>query len=277
MKNTQIAILGTGSMGKAILSGLLAAGTSPSNIRVTTKSQASAEAISSTHGIQAAALDSESTANSSTAKDAELVILAVKPNMILETLQEVAAVLKPNCLVVSVAAGITTAAMERQLSGNAAVVRAMPNTPSVVGLGVTGISKGSNVSDEQLDLAVKLFSSVGKVLVVDESKIDALSTISGSGPAYVFYFAEKLITAAKSLGFSDQEASMMVKETFLGSATLLATSSNSPEELREQVTSPNGTTMQATGRFDAADLEKVFIEATEAALARAKELGKVKP
>ena len=277
MKNTQIAILGTGSMGKAILSGLLAAGTSPSNIRVTTKSQASADAITSSHEIQAAALDSDSTANSSTAKDAELVILAVKPVMILETLKEVSAVLKPNCLVVSVAAGITTAAMEQQLSGNAAVVRAMPNTPSVVGLGVTGISKGSKVSDEQLDLAVKLFSSVGKVLVVDESKIDALSTISGSGPAYVFYFAEKLIAAAKSLGFSDSEASMMVKDTFLGSATLLSTSSSSPVELRQQVTSPNGTTMQATGRFDEADLEKVFIEATEAALARAKELGKVKP
>ena len=277
MKNTQIAILGTGSMGKAILSGLLTAGTSPSNIRVTTKSKASAEAISSSLRVQATALETDSTANSSTAKDAELVILAVKPVMILETLKDVEAVLKPNCLVVSVAAGITTAAMEQQLSGNAAVVRAMPNTPSVVGLGVTGISKGSKVSDEQLDLAVKLFSSVGKVLVVDESKIDALSTISGSGPAYVFYFAEKLIAAAKSLGFSDQEASMMVKETFLGSATLLATSSSSPEELREQVTSPNGTTMQATGRFDAADLEKVFIEATEAALARAKELGKVKP
>jgi pyrroline-5-carboxylate reductase len=197
--------------------------------------------------------------------------------MILETLSEVAAVLKPDCLVVSVAAGITTAAMEEQLSGNAAVVRAMPNTPSVVGLGVTGISNGSNVSAKQLDLAVELFSSVGKVLVVDESKIDALSTISGSGPAYVFYFAEKLITAAKSLGFSEQEASLMVKETFLGSATLLATSSSSPEELRQQVTSPNGTTMQATGRFDAADLERVFIESTEAALARAKELGRVKP
>ena len=277
MKNTQIAILGTGSMGKAILSGLLTAGTSPSNIRVTTKSKASAEAISSSLRVQATALETDSTANSSTAKDAELVILAVKPVMILETLKDVAAVLKPNCLVVSVAAGITTAAMEQQLSGNAAVVRAMPNTPSVVGLGVTGISKGSKVSDDQLDLAVKLFSSVGKVLVVDESKIDALSTISGSGPAYVFYFAEKLIAAAKSLGFSDQEASMMVKDTFLGSATLLATSPSSPEELRQQVTSPNGTTMQATGRFDAADLEKVFIEATEAALARAKELGKVKP
>lgn len=276
MENTQIAILGTGSMGKAILSGLLAAGTSPANIRVTTKSQASADAISSSHGIEATALESDSTSNSLIAKDADLVILAVKPVMILETLKEISAVLNPSSLVVSVAAGITTAAMEQQLSGNAAVVRAMPNTPSVVGLGVTGISKGSNVSDVQLDLAVKLFSSVGKVLVVDESKIDALSTISGSGPAYVFYFAEKLITAAKSLGFSDSEASMMVKETFLGSATLLATSTSSPEELRQQVTSPNGTTMQATGRFDAADLEKVFIEATEAALARAKELGKVK-
>ena len=277
MENTQIAILGTGSMGKAILSGLIASGSSAANVRVTTKSQASADAITSGHGIQAVAMESESTANSSTAKDADIVILSVKPNMILETLKEIAASLKPNCLVVSVAAGITTKAMEEQLSGHAAVVRAMPNTPSVVGLGVTGISKGSKVSDEQLDLAVKLFSSVGKVLVVDESKIDALSTISGSGPAYVFYFAEKLIAAAKSLGFSDSEASMMVKDTFLGSATLLATSSSSPVELRQQVTSPNGTTMQATGRFDEADLEKVFIEATEAALARAKELGKVKP
>ena len=277
MENKQIAILGTGSMGKAILSGLLAAGTSPANVRVTTKSQVSADAIASSHGIQATAFESNSAVNSLAAKDADLVILAVKPNMIVETIKEIAAALKPNCLVVSVAAGITTAAMEQELSGQVAVVRAMPNTPSVVGLGVTGISKGSNVTDQQLDLAIKLFSSVGKVLVVDESKIDALSTISGSGPAYVFYFAEKLITAAKSLGFSEQEASLMVKETFLGSATLLATSSSSPQELRQQVTSPNGTTMQATGRFDAADLEKVFIEATEAALARAKELGKVKP
>ena len=277
METKQIAILGTGSMGKAILSRLLAAGTGPANVRVTTKSKASAEAIAASHGIKATALESDSAANSSAAKDSDLVILAVKPNMILETLKDIASALKPGCLVVSVAAGITTAAMEGQLSGNAAVVRAMPNTPSVVGLGVTGISKGSKVTDQQLDLAVKLFSNVGKVLVVDESKIDALSTISGSGPAYVFYFAEKLITAAKSLGFSEQEASLMVKETFLGSATLLATSSSSPEELRQQVTSPNGTTMQATGRFDAADLERVFIEATEAALARAKELGKVKP
>jgi pyrroline-5-carboxylate reductase len=277
METKQIAILGTGSMGKAILAGLIQSGTKPANIRVSTKTQASADAIFSVHGVEAISLEKDSAANTSAVKDAELVILAVKPNLILETLKAVATELKPGSLVVSVAAGITTEAMEEVLGGQVAVVRAMPNTPSVLGLGVTGISAGSNVSKDQLELAVKLFSSVGKVLVVDESKIDALSTISGSGPAYVFYFAEKLITAAKSLGFSDQEASLMVKETFLGSATLLATSASSPEELRQQVSSPNGTTMQATGRFDAADLEKVFIEATEAALARAKELGRIKP
>jgi pyrroline-5-carboxylate reductase len=264
-------------MGTAILAGLLDSGTKPANIRVTTKTQASADAISSGKGVQAIALEKEASANAVSTADADLVILAVKPNLILETLSEISTNLKPDSLVVSVAAGITTAAMEEVLAGKAAVVRAMPNTPSVLGLGVTGISRGSNVSELQLELAVKLFSSVGKVLVVDESKIDALSTISGSGPAYVFYFAEKLIVAAKSLGFSDSEASLMVKETFLGSATLLASSSSTPEELRQQVTSPNGTTMQATGRFDAADLERVFIEATEAALARAKELGKMKP
>jgi pyrroline-5-carboxylate reductase len=277
METNQIAILGTGSMGKAILAGLVQSGTKPTKIRVTTKTQESADAISSAQGVEAISLEKDAAANAAAVKDAELVILAVKPNLILETLKIVATDIKPGSLVVSVAAGITTKAMEEVLGGQVAVVRAMPNTPSVLGLGLTGISAGSNVSKEQLELAVKLFSSVGKVLVVDESKIDALSTISGSGPAYVFYFAEKLITAAKSLGFSDQEASLMVKETFLGSATLLATSPSSPEELRQQVTSPNGTTMQATGRFDKADLEKVFIEATEAALARAKELGKVKP
>jgi pyrroline-5-carboxylate reductase len=114
------------------------------------------------------------------------------------------------------------------------------------------------------------------VLVVDEEKINALSTISGSGPAYVFYFAEKLMNAARKMGFSEKEANLMVRSTFLGSATLLAVSSDSPETLRAQVTSPNGTTMQATARFDEADLERVFIEATEAALARAIELGKNK-
>jgi pyrroline-5-carboxylate reductase len=178
-------------------------------------------------------------------------------------------------MVISVAAGITTSAMEKLVETSVAVVRAMPNTPSVLGLGLTGISRGSQVSDQQLDQASKLFETVGKVLVVPEDKIDSLSTISGSGPAYVFYFAEKLIAAAIKLGFTQQEAELMVKETFLGSSTLLADSNLSAQELRSQVSSPNGTTMQATAVFDQANLEKIFSEATQAALARAIELGRI--
>jgi pyrroline-5-carboxylate reductase len=178
--------------------------------------------------------------------------------------------------ILSIAAGVSAAALQNAAGTHTSVVRAMPNTPSIVGHGVTGIAKGKSANDNQLALAKDLFETVGQVIVVDEEKINALSTISGSGPAYVFYFAEKLMTAAKKMGFSEKEANLMVRATFLGSATLLAASSDSPETLRAQVTSPNGTTMQATARFDEADLQKVFIEATEAALARAIELGKNK-
>jgi pyrroline-5-carboxylate reductase len=194
----------------------------------------------------------------------------------LETLEQIKDSVKDGALVISVAAGVTTESMEQAIGSKASVIRAMPNTPSIVGHGVTGIAKGKSANDSQLELAKELFNTVGQVLIVEEEKINALSTISGSGPAYVFYFAEKLMIAAKKMGFSEKEANLMVRSTFLGSATLLAASTDSPETLRAQVTSPNGTTMQATARFDEANLEKVFIEATEAALARAIELGKNK-
>ncbi len=276
MENHEIAILGTGSMGEAILSGLVKAGIKPANIRVTTKTAERAASLASKYQVNATNLDSEKSANAFAAENADLVILAVKPNLILETLSGISSNLKQGAMVISVAAGITTQAMESAVQGPVAIVRAMPNTPSILGLGLTGISRGSKVSDDQLNQASKLFETVGKVLIIPEAKIDALSTISGSGPAYVFYFAEKLISAAEALGFTTQEAELMVKETFLGSATLLAHSTSSAQELRSQVSSPNGTTMQATGVFDQANLEKIFVEATQAALARAIELGTIK-
>jgi pyrroline-5-carboxylate reductase len=275
MENQQIAIIGTGSMGEAILSGLVKAGIKPGNIRATTKTSDTAASLSSKYQVSATNLTDEKSANPLAVDGADIVLLAVKPNLILEILGEISSNLKSGSMVISVAAGITTQAMETLVANTVAVVRAMPNTPSVLGLGLTGISRGSQVSDQQLSQASKLFETVGKVLVVPEDKIDALSTISGSGPAYVFYFAEKLITAAKNLGFTQQEAELMVKETFLGSATLFANSNLSAQELRSQVSSPNGTTMQATAVFDQANLEKIFSEATQAALARAIELGRI--
>jgi pyrroline-5-carboxylate reductase len=275
MENQQIVIIGTGSMGEAILSGLVKAGIKPGNIRATTKTSDTAASLSTKYQVSATNLTDEKSANALAVEGADIVLLAVKPNQILEILSEISSNLKSGSMVISVAAGITTNSMEQLVDNSVAIVRAMPNTPSVLGLGVTGISRGSQVSDQQLSQASKLFETVGKVLVVPEDKIDALSTISGSGPAYVFYFAEKLIAAAKTLGFSQQEAELMVKETFLGSATLLANSNLSPQELRSQVSSPNGTTMQATEVFDKANLEKIFSEATQAALDRAIELGRI--
>ena len=276
MENNKIAVIGAGSMGGAILSGLIAAGTAADSITASTATTQSAKALSDKFGIKSFALDASPSANSDASQGADVLLIAVKPAKVLETLQEIKASVKDGALVISVAAGVTTESMEQAIGSKASVIRAMPNTPSIVGHGVTGIAKGKSANDNQLALAKDLFETVGQVIVVDEEKINALSTISGSGPAYVFYFAEKLMTAAKKMGFSEKEANLMVRATFLGSATLLAASSDSPETLRAQVTSPNGTTMQATARFDEADLEKVFIEATEAALARAIELGKNK-
>jgi pyrroline-5-carboxylate reductase len=276
MENNKIAVIGAGSMGGAILSGLIAAGTAADSITASTATTQSAKALSDKFGIKSFALDASPSANSDAAENADVLLIAVKPAKVLETLEEIKATIKDGALVVSVAAGVTTESMEQAIGPKASVIRAMPNTPSIVGHGVTGIAKGKSANDNQLALAKDLFETVGQVIVVDEEKINALSTISGSGPAYVFYFAEKLMTAARKMGFSEKEANLMVRATFLGSATLLAASSDSPETLRAQVTSPNGTTMQATARFDEADLEKVFIEATGAALARAIELGKNK-
>ena len=276
MENNRIAIIGAGSMGTAILSGLIAAGTAADSITASTATTQSAKALSDKFGIKSLALDESATANSDASQGADVLLIAVKPAKVLETLEEVKASVKDGALVISVAAGVTTESMEQAIGSKASVIRAMPNTPSIVGHGVTGIAKGKSSNDSQLAVAKALFETVGQVLIVEEDKINALSTISGSGPAYVFYFAEKLMTAAKKMGFSEKEANLMVRSTFLGSATLLAASSDSPETLRAKVTSPNGTTMQATARFDEADLEKVFIEATEAALARAIELGKNK-
>jgi pyrroline-5-carboxylate reductase len=276
MENNRIAIIGAGSMGGAILSGLIAAGTAADSITASTATTQSAKALKDKFSIASFAVNVSDSANAEAAKDADILLIAVKPAKVLETLAEIKDTIKEGALVISVAAGVTTESMEHAIGSKASVIRAMPNTPSIVGHGVTGIAKGKCSSESQLALAKELFSTVGQVLVVEEDKINALSTISGSGPAYVFYFAEKLMIAAKKMGFSEKEANLMVRATLLGSATLLAASSESPETLRAQVTSPNGTTMQATSRFDEADLERVFIEATEAALARAIELGKNK-
>ena len=272
MNIKRIAIIGTGSMGSAILSGLLKSGFNPDDVSVSTKSTASAERLADELGVLSFAMENGEDANQMAVAGADVVLIAVKPAYVIETLSDIADSLDDDALVISVAAGITTKAMEKTLPDDVSVVRAMPNTPAIVGSAVTGIAAGSRADKDAIETAVELFQTVGTSIVLDEAKIDALSTISGSGPAYVFYLIEQLTAVAKKMGFSDTEAVQLVNSTFLGSAQLLIESGKSPQELRKQVTSPNGTTEKAIAVMSQAKLEEMFTEATAAALARAKEL-----
>ena len=272
MKFDRIAILGAGSMGQAILAGLLRSGIDASQITASTKSAATAERLTDEYGIEAFAHETNSDANGRAVDLADIVIVAVKPAYVVEVLSDVAGNLRSDALIISVAAGITTQAMQAAVADTVAVIRSMPNTPAIVGRAVTGLARGSRATENQLALAQHLFETIGTVLVVDETKIDELSTVSGSGPAYVFYLIEQFTKAAIDMGFSPSDARMMVEETFAGASQLLAASGKQPEDLRRQVTSPNGTTMQAVAVFEQADLHQLFGKATAAALARAKEI-----
>ncbi|MEY4398171.1 MAG: hypothetical protein RLZ53_747 [Actinomycetota bacterium] len=259
-------------MGSAILAGLLASGVDSSQVTITTRSEESAKSLADQLGVTAISLESDPSANAAAVQDADVVLVAVKPAYVVEVLKDAAENLKSGSLVISVAAGITTASMEAAVPESVAVVRSMPNTPAIVGRAVTGISTGSRVSNDQLETALELFETVGRVVVLPEDQIDALSTISGSGPAYVYFLIEQLTQAAQNMGFGEDIAAMLVEETFAGATELLSVAEQSPESLRKQVTSPNGTTMQAVAVLDKANLDGIFTDALKAALARAKEI-----
>lgn len=271
------AILGAGSMGGAVLSGLLRPDVVvEGGVRVTNRSAEKAAALRG-EGVTSLATSEQPDANVRAVAGARLVLVGVKPHLVVDLLREVGPALDEGAIVVSLAAGVTTATMEAVLPGHVRVVRSMPNTPSVVGLGVTGLAAGARASDEDLELARSLFAVVGEVVVLPEDRIDALSTISGSGPAYVFFLVEQLQRTAVGLGFTPAEAATMVQGTFRGAAELLAASdvgpaAEAPAELRRRVTSPGGTTERAIAELEAADLAATFDRATAAALARAREI-----
>jgi pyrroline-5-carboxylate reductase len=265
-----IAIVGAGAMGGAILSGLLAPGVVVAGgIRVSNRTEAKARALDAA-GVTSYALESRPDGNQLAVDGAAIVLLGVKPAMVPETLEAIAPALDPAALVISVAAGVTTATMEALVPNP--VLRAMPNTPAVVGRAVTGLATGARATRRQLELGRALFETVGTVVEVPESQIDALSTISGSGPAYVFFLIEELTRTAVGLGFEPEVAARLVTGTFDGAVALLGASGQTPQALRARVTSPKGTTERAIAVMQEADLKGIFDRATAAALARAREL-----
>lgn len=261
----RIAIVGAGAMGEAVLTGLLAAGTPASDIVASVRRPARAEELRARHGIEVVpALDA--------VVGADVVVVGVKPHDVVALLGEVAPRLAPEAVVVSLAAGISVAVLEHTLPDHA-VVRAMPNTPAKVGVGITALSPGSRVTDGQLDAVRAVLAGTGEVIVVPEDKQDAVTATSGSGPAYVFLVAEAMTDAAVRLGLPRPQARALVNQTLLGAATLLATSDAAATTLREEVTSPGGTTAAALAVLEERGLRAAFSAAMDACHDRSASMG----
>ena len=261
-----IAILGTGKMGEALLSGLLRAGWAPSAVVAAVRRDERAEEIRSRYGVQV--MDAPAAA-----KLADTLILAVKPQDMGKLLAEIAPGLPPARLVVSVAAGITTSFIERRLPGEVPVVRVMSNTPVLVDRAMSVISAGAHAGEEHLRRAEELLRPVGEVLRIPESQQDAATALSGSGPAYVYYLVESMVDAGILLGMARGTALEMVIQAVYGAATMLRETGEHPVILREAVTSPGGTTISAIRELERHGVRAAFLAAIEAARDRGRELG----
>lgn len=268
-----LAFLGAGSMGGAILRGVVASGIPvDGGITATNRTAEKAQALHDLDGVTSIALSENAEGNADAVRSARIVLVGVKPAMVPDLLREIGPALAPDAIVVSLAAGVALATFAEVLGADARVIRSMPNTPATVGKAVTGLATGAAASADDLALVRRLFETVGAVVEVPESQIDALGTISGSGPAYVFLLIEEFTKAAVGMGFDEGDARLMVEQTFIGATALLDASGEEPEELRRRVTSPKGTTERAIAVLQAAHLERTFAEAAEAALARSREL-----
>ncbi len=257
-----LALIGAGNMGGALLSGWLAAGWNADDIVVVQRSASRAAEVEQRFGVRCVGLED--------AASADIIVVAVKPHQF----DEILAALRPQpgALVVSVAAGVTLEQLQAQLPPGTACVRVMPNTGALVGQGMSGIVPGEHATGEHIERVQKLFAAVGKTLITDEQHLDALTALSGSGPAYLFYIADAMIEAGVHQGLTHDEATTLTTQTFLGAAQLLDTSGRTAVELREQVTSPGGTTAAALRVLDDHGVRAAMLDAVEACAARSAEL-----
>ena len=265
----KIAFIGGGNMASALIAGLAGKLTDGGNIHVVDPNPAALDKLQALFGVTTA------TQADAALAACEVIVLAVKP----QSMREVAAQLTPllagvQPLVVSIAAGIRAADLSRWLGGFGAIVRCMPNTPALIGMGITGMVASASVTAAQRDTADAILRAVGPtVWLDDEAKIDAVTAVSGSGPAYVFYFIEAMQQAALELGLSAEQGSQLALATFAGAAQLAVQSDEPVSLLRERVTSKGGTTYAALTSMEAAGVKPAIIAAMKAAAARGKELG----
>jgi pyrroline-5-carboxylate reductase len=262
---TRLALLGAGVMGEALLSGLLRAGRSAASVVVSERRPERAAELHERYGVDVVQ-------GPEAVDDADTVVLVVKPQDMTAALAEIRDRLRPGALVVSLAAGITTATLEAGLPDGTPVVRVMPNTPALVDEGMAAISPGAHCDEGHLAEAESMLRSCGKVVRIGEQHQDAVTAISGSGPAYVFYVVEAMIEAGVLLGLPRSTSTELVVQTLFGAATMLRETGTHPTVLREQVSSPAGTTMAALRQLDDHKVRAAFLTAMEAARDRSREL-----
>ena len=259
------AIIGAGVMGETLLSGLVRAGRRVDQLMVGEKRPERAKELEERYGVTVVS-------NREAATKADTVALVVKPQDMADVLDEITGHLRPGQLVVSLAAGITTAFIESRVPEGVAVVRVMPNTPALVDDGMAAISPGSHCDEAHLSEAESLMGSTGRVLRIPEKQMDAVTAISGSGPAYIFFVVESMIEAGVHLGLPRASATELVVQTLVGSAKMLRETGDHPVVLREQVTSPGGTTASALRELEIHRVRAAFLAAMEAARDRSRQL-----
>ncbi|GAB3534631.1 pyrroline-5-carboxylate reductase [Arthrobacter tecti] len=264
-----IAFLGCGSMNGAILTGLLAAGVPSGQVTATVRDPEKAADLAKRHGVQVLSSTAETEANRRAAGGADVVLLGVKPVGILDLAREISPALKPGTVVISVAAAISIDMLESALPEGQPVIRSMPNTPSSLGRGVLSISAGAHATDELMEQARTILSAAGTVVEIPEDQVDALSAVSGSGPAYAFYLAEAMAAAGVKLGLDEDLAKLLATQTVAGAGYMLAEEGADATALRKAVTSPNGTTERAIATFDEQGLPDIVAAGARAAAERA--------
>lgn len=260
-----IGVIGAGIMGEALISAMISAGVKPEAITISEKREERAIELADIYGVRVADLESNVAMS-------DVLLLVVKPQDMASLLSNLSNLIRPTTLVISFAAGKRLGFISNLLGSANPVIRVMPNTPALVGEGMAAISIGPNVTPEQSQFVRDFLSATGRVVEVDESLQDAVTAVSGSGPAYFFYFVESMIKAGVDLGLSEEVATELTIQTIVGSAKLLSTSEKSPATLRENVTSPNGTTAAAMSSFSQSDLPGVVKQAMTAARDRSQEL-----
>jgi pyrroline-5-carboxylate reductase len=264
-QQSRVAVIGAGVMGEALIAALISSGVNPDHITISEKREDRVQELISKYSIKAASL-------SANVSDADALLLVVKPQDMATVLEEVKGSINPKAVVITFAAGKTISFISNGLGTGNPVVRVMPNTPTLFGKGMAAASIGAGVSDAQRDFVLGFLAATGKVIEVSEDLQDAVTATSGSGPAYFFAFVEAMVAGAKELGLSEKDATTLTVQTLLGAATLLEESGKSATTLRENVTSPNGTTAAALASFGSDNLNSMVAKAMKAARDRSQEL-----